>query len=255
MAASSAILVAAQALKDILVARATGDTADRDAEYRRHRELLVSTPTVRAKLPQFVLACRTLFEFWGFIKPKFGSYQERRDFLRDEFDPLLTMLEANAVSPGDDAPTEMLARLDWNEVQAAWRKALERKATDPEGAITAARTLLETVCKHILDEAGVVYDPKADLPKLYGLTAEKLNLSPSQHTEKLFKQILGGCHAVVEGLGALRSRVGDAHGQGKRPVKPAPRHAELSVNLAGAVATFLAQTWEKVKADGDKPGS
>ena len=225
MTSSTDLLAAAESLKDMLVARAVGDTTDRDADYRRQRETLMAALPVRAKLPKFVQTCRTLFEFWGFIKPKFGTYQERREFLRAEFDPLLTMLEAGAASPGDDAPTEMLDRLDWNEVQAAWRKALERKSTDPDGAITAARTLLESVCKHILDEANAPYDPKADLPKLYGLTAERLNLSPSQHTEKVFKQILGGCHAVVEGLGALRSRVGDAHGQGKRAVKPAPRHA------------------------------
>ena len=81
------------------------------------------------------------------------------------------------------------------------------------------------------------------------MTAEKLNLAPSKHTEDIFKQILGGCHSVVQGLGALRSRVGDAHGQGKKAVKPAPRHAELAVNLAGAMATFIAQTWEKVKLE------
>ena len=28
---------------------------------------------------------------------------------------------------------------------------LQRRFDDPDGAITAARTLLETVCKHILD--------------------------------------------------------------------------------------------------------
>jgi hypothetical protein len=72
---------------------------------------------------------------------------------------------------------------------------------------------------------------KADLPKLYVLAAEKLNLPPSKHTEDIFKQNLGGCHSVVQGLGALRSKVGDAQGQGKKPVKPAPRHAELAVKL------------------------
>jgi len=44
---------------------------------------------------------------------------------------------------------------------------LERRATDPEGAITAARTLLETVCKHILDEKGEPYEDGIPLPKLY----------------------------------------------------------------------------------------
>ena len=85
------------------------------------------------------------------------------------------------------------------------------------------------------------------MPKLYKLTAEQLNLAPSQHTEKIFKQILGGCQTVVEGLGALRNKLGDAHGKGKRSVKPAARHAELAVNLAGAMATYLIRTWEQGK--------
>jgi hypothetical protein len=117
--------------------------------------------------------------------------------------------------------------------------------------------LLEATCKHILDEAGVTYDPRADLPKLYALVGERLRLSPSQHVEKVFKQVLGGCTAVVEGLGAIRSKLGDAHGQGKRTVKPAPRHAELVVNLAGSMASFLASTWEAAKeaAAKERPAS
>jgi hypothetical protein len=129
-------------------------------------------------------------------------------------------------------------------VQAAWLKALERKASDPEGAITSARTLIESVCKHILDAAGVEYDDGTELPKLYKLTAEILNLAPSQHTEAVFKQVLGGCTAVVEGLGSLRNRLSDAHGKGKGGSKPAPRHAELAVNLSGALATYLLATWD-----------
>ena len=74
------------------------------------------------------------------------------------------------------------------------------------------------------------------------MAAKVLNIAPSQHSEPIFKQILGGCTAVVEGLGALRNRLSDAHGQGKRPVRPAARHAELAVNLAGAMATFLVTT-------------
>jgi hypothetical protein len=48
----------------------------------------------------------------------------------------------------------------------------------------------------------------------------------------------------VEGLGAFRSRVGDAHGKGKLHAKPAARHATLAVNLAGSLASFLIETWE-----------
>jgi hypothetical protein len=49
---------------------------------------------------------------------------------------------------------------------------------------------------------------------------------------------------LVEGLGALRNRLSDSHGRGKIGAKPAPRHAELAVNLAGALAVYLLATWK-----------
>jgi Abortive infection C-terminus len=70
----------------------------------------------------------------------------------------------------------------------------------------------------------------------------------SQHSETIFKQILGGCTAVVEGLGALRNKLGDSHGKGPNRAKPYTRHAELAVNLAGSMATFLIETWEHRKS-------
>ena len=41
-------------------------------------------------------------------------------------------------------------------VAETWDKARARRQDDPEGAITAARSLLESVCKHILDELGIL---------------------------------------------------------------------------------------------------
>lgn len=71
-----------------------------------------------------------------------------------------------------------------------------RRTADPEGAITAVRKLLETVCMHILDDARVPYPDDTDLPKLWELAAEQLNLAPRQREEKVFKSILGNCQAV-----------------------------------------------------------
>ena len=106
---------------------------------------------------------------------------------------------------------------------------------------------MESVCKQILDERGISHDDNPDMNKLYRLTAEELRIAPSQHTEQVFKQILGGCTAVVEGLAALRNRLGDAHGKGKVGVRPAARHAELAVNLSGALAVYLLATHEARK--------
>ena len=227
----------------MLIAQATGGSSDYK-EFKLLRGELLSIPRIQSRLPRFVQFCREPGEFWNHIKSQFPTYAERREYLRKEFHPLLTMLETESRTPSDAAVSETVKAVSSEFVREAWQKALERRATDPEGAITASRTLLESVCKHILDQAKTPYDESADLPKLYSLTSKQLNLSPSQHTELVFKQILGGCHSVVEGLGALRNRHSDAHGKGITGTKPAPRHAELAVNLAGTVATFLLQTWE-----------
>lgn len=157
---------------------------------------------------------------------------------------------ATGAQPADELISQVLSSFDESGVHRAWQKALERRTSDPEGAITAAKTLLETTCKHIIDEAGQSYRENDDLPKLYVTAAEYLQLAPTQHTETVFKSILGNCQSIVGNLAGLRNKLGDSHGQGKRHVKPAARHAELAVNLAGSVAMFLVATRNARKAGG-----
>ncbi len=235
-------------LKNIAMARATGGRYQTGL-YERLREELLHKPQLAHKLPSWLRTHRTPDEFWQFIKPKFGTYAERRAFLIEEFDTVLTFLETGENGPAAEIVSRTLDGLDAEHIRELWTKGLDRRVDDPEGAITAARTLLESVCKCILDESGIAYADD-DLPKLYAKAATSLNIAPSQHTEQVFRQILGGCHAVVEGLGSLRNRLGDAHGQGKRPIRPAPRHAELAVNLAGAMATFFVATFKAKRGEG-----
>lgn len=232
-----------ESLQNLLVSQATGG-AENDAEFTRLRQVVLSQAALEPLTPRFLRTCRNLGQFWQFIKHEFGTYAERRTYLWNEFRPMLELLERGGAAPSDQVVSVAIEQFNSANVQAAWSKALDRRASDPEGAITMARTLLESVCKHILEEAKVPYDDSPDLNRLYRQTAEQLNIAPSQHTEQVFKQILGGCTAVVEGLGALRNRLSDSHGKGKVGVKPAPRHAELAVNLAGALAIYLLATWE-----------
>jgi len=240
------LLLKVESMKNMLVSQATNGSCDR-VEYMELRLEFIQNPKISNYLPRFIHTCRNPSEFWGFIKPKFAHYHERREFIRIEFDPLLSLLESEARSPNDGNVSAVVQRISSDYIRMAWQKALERRATDPEGAITSARTLLESVCKHILDETGTTYKDTEDLPKLYSLVAGQLNLSPSQHAEQIFKQILGSCHSIIEGLGALRNRLSDAHGKGKAAVRPASRHAELAVNLAGSMAMFLLETREAKK--------
>lgn len=233
------------ALQNILLDRATGK-GDDDFAYTQLRLYFMNSTANNALLPSFVRTCRSLSQFWQYIN-KTNGYAPRREIIWAEFQPLLASLEGKNTTPADNHITDGIKSYDEAGVNEAWTKALDRRLTDPEGAITSARSLLETVCKHILDDINVSYDRNVDMSELYKLVAKELKLAPDQHSEQIFKQILKGCSSVVNGLGTLRNRFGDSHGQGKNPVKPSDRHALLAVNLAGSVSVFLIQTWKKMK--------
>ena len=230
-------------LKVILTSRARGVSNSEEAgEYPELRSEIVLNVKLKPHIPTFLHSCRSTSDFWSFIQPKFPSYWERTQYIQTELQPLFSLLEGEILSPSDGTASAVLSAVNSANVQVAWDKALTRRTSDPDGAITMARTLLEAVCKHILDEEGIAYTDKDDLSALYKQTAKTLNLAPSQHTEQIFKQVLGGCQTVVEGLGAMRNSLGDAHGKGRAGFKAAPRHAQLAVNLAGTMATFLLET-------------
>lgn len=230
----------AEYLVNLLVSAATGKDRD-ERGFKMLRTHFLADATLQALTPDWLRTNRTLDQFWPFIQRRFARYAERREFIRAGFGPLLDFLEKGA-TPAAAAIDAVLLDFSEGGVHDTWRRATDRIASDPEGAITLARSLLESVLKHILDERKVAYNDKADLPEFYRLVAKELNLAPDQHTEDNFKRILGGITSVVNELGSLRNRLGDAHGKGKGGVRPAPRHAELAVNLAGSIALFLVET-------------
>jgi len=237
-------------LHNTLRANATNDTCP-TGDYVKLRAEFMNNPVIKTMLPDCVIKYRTLEYFWDFIKNKFEHYYERRQYLNDEFSKLYNYFE-KAPTELDSIITQTTAEFNESYVHELWQKALERRESDPDGAITVARTLLEATCKHILDQSGEseAYKDADDLPTLYSKAASFLNLSPSQHTEQQFKQILGGCMSVVNGLASLRNKLSDAHGGGVQRVKPATRHATLCVNMAGTMSMYLIETWENKQTKG-----
>lgn len=229
-------------LQDLLISHATGGVSS-DDEYKLIRGYLIGDKNLEYLLPDFVRTKRNLGQFWNFIKPKFSTYAMRREFLWNSFSELLGTLEdraGNAVT--NNLASNQTLKFGVNSIHLEVQKALDRVIKDPEGAITLARTILESTCKFIADQKQIAYSDETELSTLYKQVAKKLNMSPEQHSEEIFKQILGGCSAIVNGLGTLRNKLGDAHGKSSKAVKPSSRHAELAVNLAGTMAIFLLQT-------------
>ena len=235
----------ADALVNLLIDRATGASPE-EADFLGLRRYFIDHPDLSPFLPSWFASKRSLNQFWGHIKNRYSTYAERRQYLWSEFEPLLARVEVGTTSPAEDSILEGLKLFDADEVSRSWRRIVQRARSDPEGALTASRNLLETVLKHILDERAVSYNhDDCDLPELYRLVSKELELAPEHHQEPIFKQILGGCSGIVSGLGSLRNKLGDAHGKGANRARPAARHARLALNLAGSMALFLIETHRK----------
>jgi len=235
-------------LQDMLIRHATGgaNNAPDISDYKTLRKYFMNNLKSSNFLPDYVKNKRDLEQFWGFIKNKFSTYAERRKFIWESFSKLLDYVETEDGSMTKSISTKQLAKFGVNVIYHEIKKGLERIEKDPDGAITTARTILETTLKYIADEKKIVYSDKDELSQLYKKVAKKLNLSPEQHNEYIFKQILGGCSAIVNGLGTLRNKLGDAHGKSISTIKPQPRHAELAIGLSGSMATFLMETYKKM---------
>lgn len=231
-------------LYNILEDRATGGLGNEAAFNELHRFFCQSQ--YREVLPQWLPPMFALGQFWGFIKPKFDTYAKRRTYLGQEFAPLIHACR-NAGQPVDEL-TAIIKNFGSDTVNAEWKKMLARASTDPDGAVTTARTLLESICKQVLDKYGAEYTTDASLTDLYRDAAKKLNISQDQHDEQIYKKILGGCSGVVDGLQRLHGKHGDAHGKGQQHKSTLqPRHAILAVNAAATIALFLLDTFEARK--------
>lgn len=118
-------LIRVETFKNVLMSYATGGHVE-DHEYIELRRQLITDSRVKDRLPRFVFSCRSLGEFWPFIKEKFSTYAERRKFIRDEFDELLTTLETQNLAPTEEATDTLLSQVDSDHVSEAWRRASER---------------------------------------------------------------------------------------------------------------------------------
>lgn len=238
-------LEAATDLRTMMITRVTSRTEVDARAFTRAREAVLAGPVGARAAPLCVRTCRSPDDVWSYIKsqPNLDTYHSRRVFLGEQFEPLLAALEDTDRAPVDRLVSSEIDRLDSASVARDWERALARRSSDPEAAITAARALVESVCKTILDDLQIDYTERDDLPKLYRKTAGALDLTPDQYTDEQIKRILGGATSAVEGLGALRNRSGDAHGRGRGAYRLSARHAALAVNLAGTVTMFLTDTF------------
>jgi hypothetical protein len=100
------------------------------------------------------------------------------------------------------------------------------------------------------DRARAALARKKDIKGLFNAIKRPLGLSPDRtDLDSLIaddvRKILGGLATVVEGIGALRTHGGDAHGRERGYTRIDHRIASLAIHSASTVALFLMETWQR----------
>jgi hypothetical protein len=216
-------------------------------KYEAARQDILSKSELKSVVPDWLIDNRYGSQFWQFMKQQSSTYEGRRIFLRSAFDGMADHIKSGGNQPTALSVRDKLGAINNTEINRLWRKSQERMQNDPAGVVTAAKSLLEATMKYILDEEGVTYSKQDDMTELYKKTKKVLNLDPANHNIDTFKQILGGVTSVVQGFSNLRNEYGDAHGKGSDSFNPEARHAELALNLSGALCVFLVDTYKKDK--------
>lgn len=113
--------------------------------------------------------------------------------------------------------------------------------TEPGEAIGIAKELVEGCCKHILDDRGVAYPEKAEIPQLLKLLRTELRIMPDEIGEDAkaaneIRDILTSLGKIAHSLGPIRNAYGKGHGRGRDFKGLEPRHARLAI---GAASTFV----------------
>ena len=120
-----------ETLQNLLIARATGEGGDA-VSYQSLRHEIVNNSLLKDIAPRFLRTCRSLGEFWQFIKYEYASYAERRQFIWSAF-RLFERIEGSKATPADQTVSVALEKFDSETVHRLWLKAIERRETDPEG--------------------------------------------------------------------------------------------------------------------------
>lgn len=138
--------------------------------------------------------------------------------------------------------TEAAKELNYLKVVQAWGRLQRSVAIDPASAITDACSLVETTLKHILHDLGEDLPSDQGVTSLYGVYknyTRKRNLHPEHGSDAEIRGILNGLASVVQNIGHMRTKTGDAHGKSQEQPYGGIEEARLAANAAGTVCVYL----------------
>lgn len=153
---------------------------------------------------------------------------------------LITALGATAVSRTIE---EIIRERDLAGLQTEFDRIFRNVESDPATTVTASCALLESLFKTYIEDENLQMPADQSIRPLWKIIRADLNFDPGTTHDPDLKTVLSGLIGIVEGIGALRTHKGSAHGQAKATYKLKPRHARLAAHASFTIANFVLETW------------
>lgn len=163
----------------------------------------------------------------------------------------LRYVRGGAIASSLATPTQTLESFirlrDSRAISDEFDRAAKKADTEPREAVSAAANILESICKHYIEDRVLPMPAKQTLSELWSVVRKDLGFDPSAVADDDLRTILTGLIQVVQGLGAFRTHASSAHGPGPKAYRLEARHSRLAVHAAHTVALFLFESWDKKK--------
>ncbi len=137
---------------------------------------------------------------------------------------------------------------DFSSVKNEFDRALENIVTDPHASITAASSIIESVCKTYIETFNLEMPNRQNIVPLWKSVQMHLGLNLDRNLEDDQRKILQGLSSIVDGVGAFRTHIGSAHGRGVTQPKIVVAEARLAVNASHTLVVFILECWHAKNA-------
>jgi hypothetical protein len=132
--------------------------------------------------------------------------------------------------------------------RSLYERCMERVHSEPDSAITMARSLVESTLKWIAHDAGYDLAKNQSPSKLFELCLDAIGHGSGSIENALGTiELTTGMNQMLIGLAKLRNTRGNAHGRKPGQPEATRRHARLAALTSVSLALYLVEAWEAAK--------
>lgn len=153
----------------------------------------------------------------------------------------------------DDVPAMSIPSI--NTIDRSYIKDMANRAQEVielgnfDSALTKARTLLEEVFCWAIERKGEQPSSSGDVGKMFSQVKCLYNIHADKTMDRRICDLVNGLNKIVDSIGQMRNKQGDAHGVGASRVNIEDYHARLAVNAAANVADFVLSVVHRAERD------